>query len=94
MLFVAQSLLIRYKIHEANLNITGIRRKKPSKHPDRCRFFASFGPRNPKTSQSGTLNETLSTAMMVPNRFVNPLTAITASFSSFISYHDFKGVSS
>jgi hypothetical protein len=30
---------------------------------------------------------------MAPNRFVNPSIAITASFSSFISYHDFKGAS-
>ncbi len=41
-------------------------------------FPAPFGPRNPKISPSGTLKEMLSTAVMVPNRFVNPLTAITS----------------
>jgi hypothetical protein len=84
---------MRYKIHEANRISPASCVRSPVSILIVVVFPAPFGPRNPKRSQSGTLNEMLSTAVMAPNRFVNPLTAITASFSSFISHHDFKGAS-
>ena len=39
---------------------------------------APFGPKNPRTSPSGTKNETLATASLSTNRFVNPSTSITS----------------
>jgi len=53
-------------------------------------FPAPFGPRNPNSSPSGTLKEISSTAVIAPNRFVNPLTAITSSRSLSISLTKFS----